>query len=98
MKKKLAIIAGITGQDGWYLQNRLLDKKYEIVGLSRKKIKSKNNITFIKTKYDYAGLYKIIKKYKPEIIFNLAGESNPRDSWPKIYKSKESIIDLTVNF
>lgn len=98
MKKKLAIIAGITGQDGWYLQKRLLDKNYEIVGLSRKKIKSKNDITFIKTKYDYADLLKIIEKYKPEIIFNLAGESNPRDSWPEIYKSKESIIDLTVNF
>ncbi len=98
MKKKIAIIAGISGQDGWYLQNRLLDKNYEIVGLSRKKFKTKKNITLIKTKYDYDDLFKIIKKYKPEIIFNLAGESNPKDSWPKIYKSKDSIINLTVNF
>ena len=41
MKKKIAIIAGISGQDGWYLQNRLLDKNYEIVGLSRKRFKTK---------------------------------------------------------
>tara|TARA_B100000795_G_scaffold224933_1_gene180509 strand:- start:2373 stop:3311 length:939 start_codon:yes stop_codon:yes gene_type:complete len=98
MKKKIAIIAGISGQDGWYLQNRLLNKNYEIVGLSRKKFKSKKNITLIKTNYDYTELSKIIKRYRPEMIFNLAGESNPRASWPKIYKSKESIIDLTVNF
>ena len=48
MKKKIAIIAGISGQDGWYLQNRLLDKNYEIVGLSRKRFKTKKNITLLR--------------------------------------------------
>ena len=36
MKKKVALITGITGQDGAYLTNFLLTKGYEVHGLRRK--------------------------------------------------------------
>ena len=36
MKKKIALITGITGQDGSYLAELLLKKKYEIHGVIRK--------------------------------------------------------------
>ena len=98
MKKKIAIIAGVSGQDGWYLQHKLLKKNYKVIGLSRKKLQSKNGVKIIKTKYSYDELLKIIKYYKPHIIFNLAGESNPRLSWIKINNSRRSIIDITINF
>ena len=35
---KKALIAGITGQDGFYLQKYLKSKNYKILGLSKKKI------------------------------------------------------------
>ena len=94
---KIAIIAGISGQDGFYLCKKLLKKKYKIIGLSRKKIYQKK-IKIIKTRYSYKELAKIIKKYKPDVVYNLAGESNPRVSWEKINKTQRSIIDLTINF
>ena len=98
MKKKIAIIAGISGQDGWYLKHKLLKKKYTVIGLSRKKLKSENNVKIIKTKYTYRELFNIIKTYNPQIIYNLAGESNPKTSWSEVYDSKKSIVDLTLNF
>lgn len=39
MKKKNAIIFGISGQDGTYLANLLLKKKYDVVGITRNKSK-----------------------------------------------------------
>ena len=89
---KIAIIAGISGQDGFYLSKKLLKKKYKIIGLSRKKIYQKK-IKIIKTRYSYNELVKIIKKYKPNVIYNFAGESNPRKSWKKINQTQKSIIN-----
>ena len=37
MKMKKALIFGITGQDGSYLANHLIKKKYKVFGFSRKK-------------------------------------------------------------
>jgi GDPmannose 4,6-dehydratase len=39
MKKKNAIIFGISGQDGTYLANLLLKKKYDVFGITRNKSK-----------------------------------------------------------
>ena len=36
MKKKIALITGITGQDGSYLAELLLKKKYKVFGVKRR--------------------------------------------------------------
>ena len=36
MKKKIALITGITGQDGSYLAELLLSKNYKVIGLKRR--------------------------------------------------------------
>ena len=36
MKKKIALIYGITGQDGSYLSRLLLKKNYQVIGVKRK--------------------------------------------------------------
>jgi len=41
MKKKNVLILGISGQDGTYLAHYLLQKKYKVIGISRKKKKNK---------------------------------------------------------
>ena len=46
-KKKIALITGITGQDGSYLAELLLKKKYTVHGLVRKKF-NKKIITYVR--------------------------------------------------
>ena len=36
LKKKIALISGVTGQDGAYLSKFLLDKNYEVHGIKRR--------------------------------------------------------------
>ncbi len=72
---KLALITGISGQDGSYLANFLLKKKYKIVGLDRRSSRNQNwrldylGITNkITVEYsdllEQASLFRIFKKYK----------------------------------
>ena len=42
MKKKIALITGISGQDGAYLAKFLLKKNYKIIGLERRSARSNN--------------------------------------------------------
>jgi len=55
---KLALITGISGQDGSYLANFLLKKKYKIIGLDRRSSRNQN------WRLDYFGIAnKIIIEY-----------------------------------
>ena len=58
MKKKTALIFGVSGQDGSYLAHLLLKKKYDVVGFTRNK--SKNNLFRLK-KLNIINKIKIIK-------------------------------------
>jgi len=83
---KLALITGISGQDGAYLANFLLKKKYRVVGLDRRLSKNENirldyfGITN-KIIIEYADLLneaslsKIFKKYDFDEVYNLAAQS-----------------------
>lgn len=83
---KIAIITGITGQDGSYLSEFLLQKGYKVVGLKRRA--STNNLWRIKHLLgdsnlvlvdgdvsDAVSIYNLIDKYKPDEIYNLAAMS-----------------------
>ena len=89
---KTAFITGITGQDGSYLAEFLLKKNYEVVGLVSKKhdiggqnIKSIKEQLILETGdlLETQSLEKIIKKYKPEEIYNLGGITFVPVSWEK---------------
>ena len=82
MRKKIAIITGIAGQDGSYLAELLLKKNYEVHGI----LKEKNNLwrishiqKKIKIHYtpiqDYKSILSLIKGLKPSEIYHLAGKS-----------------------
>ena len=87
MKKK-ALITGITGQDGSYLAEFLLKKKYNVHGLVRRvALENKNHrywrIQNIESKItlhaasleSYASIIKIIEKIKPDEIYHLGAQS-----------------------
>ena len=87
MKKKIALITGISGQDGSYLAQFLLNKNYKIIGTSRKinnnnfwrlkRLNILNKITIIKMDLKNISLLKdLFKKHKKiDEIYNLAAKS-----------------------
>lgn len=91
MNKK-ALITGITGQDGSYLAEFLLDKGYEIHGLVRRSSSPntsriqhllKNNLIHLHDGdlSDSSGLIRLISEIKPDEIYNLAAQSHVQVSF-----------------
>jgi GDPmannose 4,6-dehydratase len=84
---KKAIITGINGQDGSYLAELLVKKDYEVIGTLKRNSVAENQ-TFrldsvfgkIKLEYadltDMASLVRVITKYMPDEIYNLAAQSH----------------------
>ena len=89
---KKAIITGITGQDGSYLAENLLDKGYEVFGIVRR-VSTPNykNIQHLLDEpnlhledgdiTDLASLIRTFKKVQPDEIYNLAAQSYVAISW-----------------
>ncbi|MBU1200452.1 GDP-mannose 4,6-dehydratase [Patescibacteria group bacterium] len=89
-KTKKAFITGITGQDGSYLAEFLLEKGYKVYGLLRRKSKPdyghvghlRHNIKFVFGDLaDPACLSMYLKKIKPDEIYNLGAQSHVHESW-----------------
>ncbi|MBI2034370.1 MAG: GDP-mannose 4,6-dehydratase [Candidatus Levybacteria bacterium] len=88
MKKKKALITGITGFAGSHLAELLLKKGYEVYGTTRPRSKT-DNIDHIKRKMnlrdadllDSHSLYTILSDIKPDFIFHLAAQSFVQSSW-----------------
>ena len=92
MKKKVALIFGITGQDGSYLAEFLLKKKYIVHGVKRRsssintsridhiyqepRQKSRNFLLHYGDITDSTSVSKIIRMIKPNEIYNLAAQSH----------------------
>ncbi len=87
---KTALITGITGQDGSYLAEFLLEKGYKVYGLERRNSsRDRRNITQILDKIelingdllDQASIIAAIKESNPDEIYNLAAQSFVGSSW-----------------
>lgn len=89
---KKALITGITGQDGSYLAELLLDKGYEVHGLKRRS--SSFNMGRIEhlmcnpmlqlhdgDMVDSSNLVRLVKEIQPDEIYNLAAQSHVKVSW-----------------
>lgn len=98
---KKALIFGVTGQDGAYLANFLLGKKYKVFGTSRKfSPKKSTNLNYfgIESKiqkieanfYSHKSIRNAIHLSKPDEIYNLAGVSSVLDP----FKNPEYIAKI----
>src|SRR5947207_2739739 len=94
---KKALITGITGQDGSYLAEILLEKGYEVHGIIRKS--SSFNTERIDHLYsapdifgrtlflhygdliDPSSLHRLLDKFEPDEIYNLAAQSHVKASF-----------------
>ena len=87
---KKALITGITGQDGSYLTELLLEKGYKVYGVIRRKSKvDYGNIEHLKDKVeliyadmiDVVSLKNAVKISQPDEVYNLAAQSFVATSW-----------------
>jgi GDPmannose 4,6-dehydratase len=87
---KRALITGITGQDGSYLAEFLLNKGYEVIGMVRRtstvnfeRIKQfQNKVTLVTGDLaDQVSLISILQEYQPSEVYNLAAQSFVQTSW-----------------
>jgi len=85
-----ALITGITGQDGSYLAELLLEKGYEVFGMVRRaSTESFERIEHIKDKItlvqadllDQLSIVNIIEEHRPSEVYNLAAQSFVPTSW-----------------
>ena len=97
MKKKVALITGVTGQDGAYLSRFLLKKNYEVHGIKRRSSsfntgrlesiyidpheKKPNFVLHYGDLTDSSNLIRIIQKIKPDEIYNLGAQSHVQVSF-----------------
>jgi GDPmannose 4,6-dehydratase len=86
----IALITGVTGQDGSYLADFLLEKGYKVVGMVRRS----STITFERIQHiqdditieqgdlhDQSSLVDLLERYQPDEIYNLAAQSFVPTSW-----------------
>ena len=85
-----ALITGITGQDGSYLAEFLLEKGYDVFGLERRSSRqNRHNIEHIADDIqfvsgdllDEASLVHALKEAQPDEVYNLASQSFVPESW-----------------
>lgn len=88
MTQKIAIVTGVTGQDGAYLAEFLINKNYKVIGTYRRTssinfwrmhelgIKDHPNLTLVEHDLtDFGSSIRLIEKFNPDEIYNLAAQS-----------------------
>ena len=95
-KQKTALMTGVTGQDGSYLADLLLEKGYHVVAVKRRtSLISTDRINHIfndpdkvldfdlvyGNMIDSGNIHRLLMKYKPDEIYNLAAQSHVRVSF-----------------
>ncbi|HIF38019.1 MAG TPA: GDP-mannose 4,6-dehydratase [Gemmatimonadetes bacterium] len=89
---KTALITGVTGQDGSYLAELLLEKGYRVIGIKRRTslistdrvdhlIENSNFKMRYGSMHDPSWMYSILSEYEPDEVYNLAAQSHVRVSF-----------------
>ena len=112
MKKRRALITGITGQDGSYLAELLLEKGYDVHGLIRRSSRDplvrlsslKDQVVFhYGDLRDLAALERAIAQSDPHEIYNLAAQSDvgisfkvPEETYEINYAGVGRLVDAAM--
>ncbi len=105
MYKKRALITGVTGQDGSYLAEFLLNQGYEVIGMIRRsstvnfeRIRHiQDKITLVSGDLlDQGSLINILRDYRPREIYNLAAQSFVPTSWQQpVFTGEVTALGVT---
>ena len=103
-----ALIIGISGQDGSYLAELLLKNGYLVIGTSRdlkknnfsnlEKLNIFKEVSIVELNIlDVAQVEKVIRKHKPDVIYNLSGQTSVGNSFEFVQETYQSIFNGTLN-
>jgi GDPmannose 4,6-dehydratase len=105
MTQKVALITGITGQDGSYLAEFLLSKGYRVCGMVRRaSVENFERINHIRHKIelfqgdllDQYSLISVLQEVRPSEVYNLAAQSFVPTSWNQpVLTSEFTAIGVT---
>lgn len=105
---KIALIFGISGQDGAYLANLLIERNYSVHGTSRDaEISEFSSLAALGIKEriglhsavptDFRSVFQVISRTAPDEIYNLSGQSSVGLSFQQPVETLESIAVGTLN-
>jgi GDPmannose 4,6-dehydratase len=100
-----ALITGITGQDGSYLAEFLLEQAYQVVGLVRRT----STVNFERIRHiqkrikiasgdllDEASLISVLQEHRPQEVYNLAAQSFVPTSWEQpVFTGEVTALGVT---
>src|SRR5512134_1595383 len=104
-KAKRALITGITGQDGSYLAEFLLDQGYEVIGMIRRS----STVNFERIKHiqdritlvpgdllDEVSMIGVLRDHRPNEVYNLAAQSFVQTSWSQpVFTGETTALGVT---
>src|SRR5215213_7795095 len=100
-----ALITGITGQDGSYLAELLLDKGYDVVGMARRSstvnferiAHIQDRIEFVAGDLlDEVSMINILREHRPTEVYNLAAQSFVQTSWSQpVFTGETTALGVT---
>ena len=102
---KSALITGITGQDGSYLAEFLLEKGYQVIGMVRRT----STLNFQRIEHiqdrielvqgdllDEVSLMSILREHRPQEVYNLAAQSFVQTSWQQpVFTGEVTALGVT---
>jgi GDPmannose 4,6-dehydratase len=105
MTKKRALITGITGQDGSYLAEFLLEQDYEVIGMIRRS----STVNFERINHiqdrltlvsgdllDQASMIDLLHAHRPNEVYNLAAQSFVQTSWAQpVFTGEVTALGVT---
>ena len=105
---RTALISGISGQDGAYLAQLLLQKGYRVVGTARdaqmstfgnlERLGIRSQVAVVSMAInDFRSVLQVLDKHQPNEIYNLAGQSSVGLSFEQPVETLESISIGTLN-
>ncbi|OQY20268.1 MAG: GDP-mannose 4,6-dehydratase [Anaerolineaceae bacterium 4572_32.2] len=102
---KKALITGITGQDGSYLAEFLLEQGYQVIGMVRRtstlnfqRIKHiQDRITLVQGDLlDEVSLMSVLREHRPDEVYNLAAQSFVQTSWQQpVFTGEVTALGVT---
>jgi GDPmannose 4,6-dehydratase len=104
-KTKRALITGITGQDGSYLAEFLLEQGYEVIGMIRRS----STVNFERIRHfqdrvtlvtgdllDEVSIISLLREHRPAEVFNLAAQSFVQTSWSQpVFTGETTALGVT---
>ena len=102
---KRALVTGITGQDGSYLAEFLLDQGYHVIGMIRRS----STVNFERIKHiqdrvtlvtgdllDEVSMISILREHRPSEVYNLAAQSFVQTSWSQpVFTGETTALGVT---